>query len=506
MKVMATLLINQDVTKGHINAEIQGQFSEHLGRGIYEGLFVKEEDGIEHVNGMRKDVVDALKEIHVPLLRWPGGCFADEYHWMDGIGPREKRKKIVNSTWGGVVEDNSFGTHEYFELVRQLGCKTYINGNLGSGTVQEMHDWIEYMTFDGLSPLTEQRKANGHAEPWKVDYFGVGNENWGLGGKMTPPYYAILYRHYQTFIRQYHPEEPIARVCGGANVDDTDWTRRVLETCYDHAPKEFHGFMEALSLHYYVHPGGWLSKGSATDFDEAMWYQSMKKTLYMEDLINMHGAIMDQFDPEKKIGMSVDEWGGWYDCEPGTNPGFLYQQNTMRDALIAGVTLNIFNKHCDRVKLACIAQMINVLQAMILTDGPKMLLTPTYHVFHMYQGHQDAELLDSSLTGNVQVGTEENQVPALHESVSVKDGRILATIANLDATKSYPLEIRFTGETSKGADKKLSASIVTGEIHQYNTFEDHDNVKEQLFEGIEKTADGAKLTIPPCSVLKVVFE
>ena len=342
---MAKLYINEKNKKGHINPEIYGHFSEHLGRCIYEGLYVKEDSGIPNVNGMRTDVVEALKELKVPVLRWPGGCFADEYHWMDGIGPKENRKKMINTHWGGVLEDNSFGTHEFFELCRQLGCKTYVNGNVGSGTVREMSEWMEYMTFDGVSPMADLRKENGHEEPFKVDYFGVGNENWGCGGNMTPEYYANLYRRYQTYVRDYKKDEPVRKICGGPNSDDTDWTGKVLATCFasPHPDKDFHGFMDGLSLHYYTTPGGWEEKGSATCFDEKVWYQTLYKALYMEELIRMHGAIMDSYDPEKKIGLIVDEWGTWFDVEPGTNPGFLYQQNTMRDALVAAVSLNIFN-------------------------------------------------------------------------------------------------------------------------------------------------------------------
>ena len=267
---MKTLKINEDKKLSRIAPEIYGHFSEHLGRGIYEGLFVKPDSGIENVNGMRADVIKALKELKVPVLRWPGGCFADEYHWRDGIGPKENRKRMINTHWGGVIEDNSFGTHEFFELCRQLGCKTYVNGNVGSGTVREMSEWVEYMTFGGVSPLAEERARNGHPEPWKVDYFGVGNENWGGGGNMTPEFYANLYRQFQTYIRQYNKESPIKKICGGANVADDFWTRGVLSTCFAPPQPDFaHGFMDGLSLHYYVHPLGWEEKGSATDFDEA---------------------------------------------------------------------------------------------------------------------------------------------------------------------------------------------------------------------------------------------
>lgn len=498
---MATLYINEKKKKGRIEPEIYGHFSEHLGRCIYEGLYVKEDSGIPNKNGMRTDVVEALKEMQIPVLRWPGGCFADEYHWKDGIGPKETRKRMINTHWGGVVEDNSFGTHEFFELCEQLGCKTYVNGNVGSGTVQEMSEWVEYMTFDGVSPMAQLRKENGHEKPWKVDYFGVGNENWGCGGNMTPEYYANLYRRYQTYVRHYDSAAPIQKICGGPNVDDTNWTKKVLDTCYA-SPNNpsAHGFMDGLSLHYYVHPGGWDKKGSATDFDEKTWYLTMEKALYIEELINMHSRIMDEFDPEKKIGLMVDEWGCWFDVEPGTNPGFLYQQSTMRDALVAAVSLNIFNRHCDRVKLACIAQMVNVLQSVVLTEGDKMILTPTYHVFHMYRHHQGAQLLDSELAGTETAGAGESSVPALQESVSMQeDGTVIVTIANMSVEKSYPVDLIFMEKKPESAE----ARILMNEMHAKNTFEEPDVVKEEDFDGVMLTERGASFTIPACSVVSL---
>ena len=498
---MAKLVINETKKEGVIAPEIYGHFSEHLGRCIYEGLYVGEDSEIPNVNGMRTDVVEALKELKVPVLRWPGGCFADEYHWKDGIGPKENRKKMINTHWGGVVEDNSFGTHEFMELCQQIGCKTYINGNLGSGTVREMSEWVEYMTFDGVSPMADLRKANGQEKPWKVDYFGVGNENWGCGGNMTPEHYANEYRRYQTYIRNYDGNAPIQRVCCGANVEDYHWTEKVLETCYDHVPKDAHGFMEHLSLHHYTIPHTWDAKGSATEYSEEEWYKTLKKTLYMEELIHRHGAIMDGYDPEKRIGLCVDEWGTWFDCEPGTNPGFLYQQSTIRDALVAGINLNIFNKHCDRVKMACVAQMVNVLQSVILTEGEKMIKTPTYHVFHMYRHHQGAELLRSDLSGVEEIGIGEWKVPELNESVSIKDGIVTMTINNLSATEAKTLDVQL----AEAKDYKVvEANVVSHEkIQAHNTFEEPDVVKEQVFEDYIISGNTMKLTLPACSVVEI---
>ena len=498
---MARLYVNPKCPKGHINPEVQGHFSEHLGRCIYEGIYVGENSEIPNTNGMRNDVVEALKEIRVPVLRWPGGCFADEYHWMDGIGPRENRKKMINTHWGGVVEDNSFGTHEFMELCRQLGCKTYVNGNVGSGTVREMSEWVEYMTFDGVSPMADLRARNGHPESWKVDYFGVGNENWGCGGNMTPEYYGNLYRRYQTYVRNYKQGQEIFKICCGPNVDDYHWTEGVLKTTHDHA-EQFHGFMNGLSLHYYTHPEGWEIKGSALDFDEEVWYKTLNKTLFMEELIRRHGAIMDQYDPEKKIGMIVDEWGTWYTCEPGTNPGFLYQQNTMRDALVAGINLNIFNKHCDRVKMANLAQIVNVLQAVILTDGERMIKTPTYHVFDLYKEHQDAELLDSSIETE-EIGTDAWKVPNLQESVSLgRDGRIHVTLNNLSVEKDYEIEAVFAGTEIRAAEGR----ILTNEMHAHNTFEKPDLVHPESFDRVKVNGDKIVFTIPACSVLHLALD
>ncbi|SFS05183.1 alpha-N-arabinofuranosidase [Anaeromicropila populeti] len=500
---MAKLVIHPGRKKGKIEKEIYGHFSEHLGRCIYEGLYVGENSEIPNTNGMRTDVVEALKEMKIPVLRWPGGCFADEYHWMDGIGPKETRKKMINTHWGGVVEDNSFGTHEFMELCRQLGCEVYINGNLGSGTVREMSEWVEYLTFEGVSPMAELRKANGHEEAWDVEFFGVGNENWGCGGNMNPEHYANEYRRYQTYVRDYKHGKRIKKIACGANVDDYEWTEGVMKTCFKHSLPFQHGFMDGLSLHYYTHPEGWEIKGSATDFDEKVWYKTLKKTLYMETLIKRHGAIMDKYDPDKNIGMIIDEWGTWFTCEPGTNPGFLYQQNTMRDALVAGINLNLFNKNCDRVKMANIAQLVNVLQSVILTEGEKMIKTPTYHVFNMYKYHQGSTLLDSSIETK-EVGLEKEwMVPNLSESVSVdEEGTIHITVANLSVEEAFTIDTTII-------DKKVESvtgEILVNEMRAKNTFEEPEAVHTVEFNKIELTDQGIKFEIPACSVIHIAIQ
>ncbi len=397
----ATLSIQQDGNGPTISRHIYGHFSEHLGRCIYDGFWVDPQLPVEKKGRIRMDVVEALKRIKIPNLRWPGGCFADEYHWRDGIGPREQRPKMVNTNWGGVTEDNSFGTHEFLELCSLLGCEPYISGNVGSGTVDEMSKWIEYLNFNGESPMSKIRKENGRATPWNVHFWGVGNESWGCGGNMTAAYYTDQYRRYATFAKNY-PGAPLWKVACGASDGNYQWT----ETCMKNIPLNQ---MWGLSLHYYTVPKTWRDKGSATAFDEQEYFTTLQKCLFMEELVTKHSAIMDHYDPDKKVALAVDEWGIWTNVEPGTNPGFLYQQNSLRDALVAASTLNIFNNHADRVRLANLAQTVNVLQSLILTQKEKMLLTPTYYVFDLFKVHQDAKRLPVMLNSpDYSVGKEKD--------------------------------------------------------------------------------------------------
>lgn len=494
---MEKYLINPNQKINKINKDIYGHFAEHLGRCIYDGIFVGKNSKIPNVNGMRSDVVAALKDMGVPVLRWPGGCFADEYHWKDGIGPMESRKKMINTHWGGVVEDNSFGTHEFFELCRQLGCDTYINGNVGSGTVAEMSEWVEYMTFDGVSPMAELRRKNGREKPWKIKYFGVGNESWGCGGHMDPEYYGCLYKRYNTYVRNYNPDNKIIRVACGPNVDDYHWMSEVMDKVKHHA--------DCIALHYYTLPNdSWENKGSSTEFDTKDYYRTICKAYRMEELINNHIAVMNAVNPQKWVQLIVDEWGTWYDVEPGTNPGFLYQQNTMRDAMVAALTLNIFNKHSDRIMMANLAQTVNVLQAVILTDAEKMVLTPTYYVFKMYKDHQDNTLLGSYITtDNITSQEIDRSCPQLIESASVdENGVIYSTIANISAAKNIKIKCQIADTKVK----EVRAEILAGDIHDKNDFDKADMVKTVEFDQYRKRSDGFTATIPPCSVVKFVIE
>lgn len=488
------IIINADIARGKINKNIYGHFAEHLGRGIYEGLWVGEDSSIPNTNGIRNDVIGALRKLNIPVLRWPGGCFADEYHWKDGVGPRENRKRMVNTHWGGVVENNHFGTHEFMMLCDLLETEPYICGNVGSGTVQEMSEWVEYMTFDGESPMANWRRENGRTEPWKLKYFGVGNENWGCGGNMRPEYYADLYRRYQTYVRDYGDNE-IYRIAGGANIDDYNWTEVLM--------REAHHVMDGLSLHYYVHPGGFWNKGQAADFTEEEWDIVMQKTLYMDELITKHSTLMDKYDPDKRIAIIIDEWGAWYDVEPGTNPGFLYQQNTIRDAVSAAVHFNIFHKHNDRVQMANIAQMINVIQAVILTEQDKMILTPTYHVFEMYKVHQDAE----KVALDIEVDTvDENGQTFPHVSASAsksKDGTLHISLCNLDKIKAAELNIDLRGMNATDISGRI---LTSNEMNAMNTFENPNHVVPEDFTGFTAEDNILNIELPSKSVVVLAIK
>ena len=490
---MSRITVNPAHKKSIINRNLYGHFSEHLGRCIYNGVFVGEDSPIPNEKGMRTDVVEALRHIRVPVLRWPGGCFADEYHWKDGIGPKESRKCMVNTNWGGVTEDNSFGTHEFLEFCRQVGCEPYINGNMGSGTVQEMSEWVEYMTSDAISPMAELRRQNGREEPWKIRYFGVGNESWGCGGNMRPSYYADEFRRYQTFLRNYG-ENKLYKIACGPNVDDYTWTDTVMEIAGR--------YMDAITLHYYTLPNDdWDHKGSTLAFNREEYYRTLRKALRMEELLQKHIQIMDRRDPEKRVGLIVDEWGAWYDVEPGTNPGFLYQQNTMRDALVAAATLNIFNQHSDRVVMANIAQLVNVLQSVILTEGDKMVKTPTYHVFDLYKEHQDATLVYSQIE-TASTGTETEQVPQISVSVSMDEQGVLhATLANLSDEEADLAELVFVNFVPTSVE----GEVLCGKPADHNDFTAPDAVHLEPLTDVRVENGRVLARMPACSVARLTI-
>jgi alpha-N-arabinofuranosidase len=493
---MNRIIVNTDIGHATISQHIYGHFAEHLGRCIYGGFWVGEESFIPNTRGIRNDVVEALRAVRIPNLRWPGGCFADEYHWMDGIGLRDQRPTMINTHWGGVTENNHFGTHEFLDLCEQLGCEPYICGNVGSGTVQEMQQWVEYLTFDGVSPMAELRRRNGRDAPWKIKFWGVGNENWGCGGSMTAEHYANEYRRYQTYVRNFGDNRLVKIACGPRN-DDYHWTDVLMKN-----GRNLRGtfLMHALGLHYYTPDVPYRLQHSATQFGESEWIDILKTATYMDELIAHHSAIMDQYDPEKRVGLIVDEWGTWFAPEPGTNPRFLYQQNSLRDALVAALTLNIFNRHCERVTMANIAQTVNVLQALILTEAgsDRIVLTPTYHVFEMYKVHQDATLLPLDLRCD-DYTCGPYTMPSLSVSASRDDaGRVHLTLCHVNPNQDVDVRCEIRGMELKTVRGRV---LTADQMTMHNTVDAPHQVRPTDMQHPAVQNNQFTLTMPAKSVV-----
>jgi alpha-N-arabinofuranosidase len=509
LEAAAPVALNVDVSRpgAKISSDIFGQFAEHLGTGIYGGIWVGRNSPIPNVRGIRTDVVQALHALHVPNVRWPGGCFGDNYHWRNGIGAAAKRPATLNPDWGGVIEPNSFGTHEFFDFLGQIGSEAYISENIGSGTVQEAADWFEYMTSDKPTTLAKQRAANGHPSPYKVKYLGLGNENWGCGGAMSPEHYVEQMKLYARFTRNYNPAQngehagnnAMKRIAVGWDSGDSDYTDAVMKAWKN---KAWAWDIEGLSLHGYTIPEIWDKKGPSFAFGEDQYAKAIGKTLKMNDWIAKQSTIMDRYDPDKKIALFVDEWGIWTDPNPGSNPGFLQQQNTLRDAVLAALNLNIFMRHADRVRGANIAQMINVLQAMILTDGPKMVLTPTYHIYRMYVPFQDATLVPVSFEPGIYRYGDVN-VPRV-DAVAARDsaGRLWLALANVDPKEPTTMVVNIPGVTARSAAGEV---LTAPAVDSHNSFDRPNTVQPAAFRG---SVSGGKLRfdLPAKSVAVVRVE
>lgn len=478
-----------------ISRHIYGHFAEHLGRCIYDGFYVGEKSTIPNTNGVRNDIIAALKKMKIPMLRWPGGCFADTYHWKDGIGPRDKRPSMVNRWWGGVTEDNSFGLHDFLNMCELLNTEPYLAGNIATGTVQELADWVQYVGSTTKNPMSDLRKQNGREQPWKTRFWGVGNEAWGCGGNMTPEYYANEFRKYSTFMSDWSNSDKIFRIASGANVADYHWT----ETMMKNIPGNL---MEGVALHHYS-VIEWENKGPSTEFTEEQYFKTIKKALFMDTLVINHSAIMDKYDPRKRIALVVDEWGGWYNVEPNTNPGFLYQQNTMRDAMIAGVTLNIFHKHAERVRIANLAQTVNVLQAVILTEKEKMLLTPTYHVMEMYNVHQDATLLPLKISTSDYVFKGEKLAAVSASASKDSTGVIHVSLVNIDPSKAQKITLNMNvGKLNTVTGRILSSK----KIQDYNSFNEPEKIKPAVFKDAVIDKKSLSVTLPAASVVVLTIK
>jgi alpha-L-arabinofuranosidase len=484
-----------------ISRDIFGQFAEHLGSGIYGGIWVGPDSPIPNVRGIRSDVVQALRAIQVPNVRWPGGCFGDNYHWRNGIGPRAQRPATLNPDWGGVIEPNSFGTEEYFDFLGQIGADAFISENVGSGTVQEAADWFEYMTSDKPTTLARQRAANGHPAPYKVKYLGLGNESWGCGGAMSADHYVEEMKRFARYTRNYNPAQQtpagaMKRIAVGWDSGTSDYTDAVMKAWKD---KVWSWDVDGVSLHGYTIPNSWEKKGPSAGFGEDEYAKGIKATLKMKDWIARQSAIMDKYDPDKKVGLYVDEWGIWTDPDPGTNPGFLKQQNTLRDAILAALNLNLFMRNADRVRGANIAQMINVLQAMVLTDGPKMVLTPTYHVYRMYVPFHDATLVPVSFEPGT-YAYRDIRLPQV-DAVAARDssGRLWLAMVNVDANRPASVAASFAGIAARSATGDLLTATT---VDAHNSFDRPGAVAPRPFAG--RASGGLiRFDLPPKSIAVV---
>lgn len=487
-----TITMHPDNAGDTISRMIYGQFAEHLGACVYEGIWVGKNSPIPNTDGYRNDALEALRDLKVPVLRWPGGCFADDYHWRDGIGDPSKRPTLINNNWGGTQEDNSFGTHEFFNLCELAGIEPYLSVNIGSGSVQEAAQWIEYVTAPN-GPMAAERAANGRKEPWKLKFTGIGNESWGCGGEMRPEYYSDVYRRYSTYMRN-QPANRLYRIASGASDYDYNWTKTLMERI---EPRR----MDGLSLHYYT-VKDWTHKGSATDFGEADYYATIGKCLEIEPVIERHCDIMNEYDPQKKVGLLVDEWGTWFDETPGSTPGHLLQQNTMRDAMVAALTLNIFHRHADRVRMANIAQLANVLQTMWFTQGDKLVKTPTYHVFRMYRPHQDALHIPLTLDADTIRDVNGRDIPSLSATASrAADGSVTISIVNPMLEGEANVGIQLPDGISA---KNCVAEILTAnDVHNMNTFDSPEAVAPAVFKGYKVKSGKLTMKLPPISIVTI---
>lgn len=486
-----------------IDRHIFGQFAEHLGYGVYEGIWVGKDSKIPNTRGIRNDVVNALKAIKVPNIRYPGGCFADEYHWRKGIGA--KRVATLNPNWGGVIEPNTFGTHEFMDFIDQIGSEAYLSVNVGSGTPQEAAEWLEYLTTDQPTDLAKERAANGHPAPYKIPLLGIGNESWDCGGNFSAEAYLGEFKKYSRFVRNFNPAQQnndkmlkIAVGPGGNEPRFLEWTEVIMKGWKD---RKWSWDMQGLSMHNYT-VLNWTNKHKSLGFDEKEYAEILKETLKMEDLVSKHSAIMDKYDPEKKIALVVDEWGAWYAPLPGSNPGFLVQQNSQRDAVLAALNINIFARHAERVRIANIAQMINVLQAMILTDKEKMVLTPTYYVFKMYVPFQDATFIPVTFDA----GTYTNNGITLPRIDAIaakgKDGKLRLAITNVDPNRAVEIDLNTVGLTAKFA---TGETLTAPKVDSINTFDKPNTVAPKSISA--KAANGKLiLNLEPKSVTVVSVE
>jgi alpha-L-arabinofuranosidase len=513
----ARIEILLDEALGTISPNIYGHFLEHLGGVIYDGVWVGENSKIPNVNGLRKDLVDELRKIKAPVVRYPGGCFADSYDWRDGVGPADKRPSRTNF-WNEAetsaspaihrFESNRFGTDEFMRFCKAVGCQPYLAANVRSLPAEVFYRWVEYCNSPaGSTTLAEARAATGSAEPYNVCYWGVGNESWGCGGNFTAQEYAVEFRRYTTWLPQYG--QPLSLIASGPNSDDWQWTRGFFEEIA-RKEKELFSSIFGWALHYYSwnlsrgHTEDWdEGKGDALKFEAVDWYEILRQGNRLESLIEGHWQAMGEFDPAHRVKLVVDEWGPWY--RPGsqlTPDNFLEQTPTLRDAVFSAMTLDMFNRHPEKITLASPAQLINCLNSLYLAHEDKFCVTPVGHVFGMYSAHQGGQAV-RTIVSAPQVHYVRDGKPAtfwgLQGSASVHGKDLTLSMVNSSINEIRETEIVIPGAAIKSG---TATTLTHADLHAHNTFDQRNEVTP-LVKPLPSTGKTLTVQIPPASVTKL---
>jgi alpha-L-arabinofuranosidase len=509
-----------DETLGTISPNIYGHFTENLSGVIYDGIWVGENSKVPNLSGIRKQLIEELRKIKPPLVRWPGGCFADSYDWRDGIGPTNKRPRRTNFWAGGEAasapaahryDPNRFGTNEFVQFCRYVGAQPYLAANLRSLPAEQFYHWVEYCNSPaGSTTLADERASSGYREPFDVLYWGVGNESWGCGGNFTAQEYGVEYRRFTTWVPTYGKQ--LRFIASGPNSGELDWTRGFLEEVARKGKEQIQAIY-GLSLHHYAwnlsrgKTQDWNEgKGDALKFDAVDWYELLREGDRLENLIASHWQGMAEIDTSHHIKLAVDEWGPWYRPGSELTPGDqLEQLPTLRDAVFSGMTLDIFNRHPEKVAIACCAQLINCLNSLYLAHEDNFCVTPVGHVFAMYAAHQGGQGLRTEFSApDIFYQRDGKQVSfwGLHGSASRRGNTVVLTAVNPHVNRTVEARVALRG----GSAKSIIATVLTApDIHARNTFEQQNTVVPKT-ENVKLYSGELEFQFPAASVTKLQIE
>ena len=502
---------------GIISPNIYGHFVENLSGVVYDGAWVGRNSKVPNVNGIRKELIDEMKKIKPPVVRFPGGCFADSYDWRDGVGPVDKRPRRTNFWDGGEItsapnhhryDPNQFGTNEFVQFCKLIGSQPYLAANVRSLPAEAFYRWVEYCNSPtGSTTLADLRAEAGYPDPFGVRYWGVGNEAWGCGGNFTPQEYATEFRRYTAWVPGYKQE--LSFVASGPNSFEWDWTRGFFEEIVRKGKGQLRSIF-GWALHYYSwnlsrgRTQDWdQGKGDALKFDAIDWYELLREGDKMESLINGHWQVMGEIDSEHLVKLVIDEWGPWYHPGSGqTAENQLEQTPTLRDAVFSGMTLDIFNRHPDKVAMAASAQLINCLNSLYLAHEDKFCVTPVGHVFQMYSAHQGGQALRTIFSAPT-VNYDRDGKPAsfwgLKGSASLHDKELVLTVVNPHVSEARVTEIGVRGASIRSG---TATTLTHSDIHAHNSFAGRNVVRPQT-KDVEIKGKVLTCTIPPASVTKL---